>query len=429
MENALHKTIESSQLWFPLDNAAKIFPAIVTHNNTTVFRISAVLRNPVKISSLLKVVSRLEDRFPYYRVRLKRGLFWFYLEHAPLKFPVLKDEGTPCRRFSNKGLLMRILVAENRLSVEFSHIVTDGGGAFEFFKSLLILYSQECGKNFPADCTYMKPGEEISEDEFEDSYNRYFREHLPRIIKRPKAYHIPWGINPDSAFNVNFFMIPINEIKDISAAKGVSITDFMVSAYLYVLQEIFNEEKSVPRYKHLRVQVPINLRKAFPSVTMRNFSLFVLPELDLRLGNYSFDEILKTVYHQIQLETDKKLINKNIARNVGPERKIYVKSIPLFIKSLILRIKYYTLGASQYSGVITNLGKVNLPKGMEEIISYMYCIPPPPNRVLKINCGLIGFGENLVFTFGNITRSKKLSEKMTRFLISQNITLKPINPF
>ena len=85
---------------------------------------------------------------------------------------------------------------------------------------------------------------------------------------------------------------------------------------------------------------------------MRNFSLFVMPEIDLRLGHYSFDEIIKSVFHQIQLETEEKLINKNISRNVGSEKKIYVRGIPLLLKSLILRLKFYSLGTSQYSGVI-----------------------------------------------------------------------------
>ena len=94
---------------------------------------------------------------------------------------------------------------------------------------------------------------------------------------------------------------------------------------------------------------------------MRNFSLFVMPEIDMRLGHYSFDEILKVVHHQMMLESDEKLIHKNIARNVGSEKKIYVRGIPLLLKSFILRLKFYSLGTSQYSGVISNMGKITLP--------------------------------------------------------------------
>jgi NRPS condensation-like uncharacterized protein len=146
-----------------------------------------------------------------------------------------------------------------------------------------------------------------------------------------------------------------------------------------------------------------------------------MPEIDLRLGHYSFEEIVRRVYHQMRLETDEKLINKNISRNVGSERKIYVKSIPLVIKSLILKAKYYSLGASQYSGVITNLGKVSLPEETEKMVDYFIFTPPPPNKMLKVNSGIIGFGDKLVISFGNITRSKELEEKIFNFLEDQGI--------
>jgi NRPS condensation-like uncharacterized protein len=149
-----------------------------------------------------------------------------------------------------------------------------------------------------------------------------------------------------------------------------------------------------------------------------------MPEIDLRLGNYTFDEILKIVYHKIQLETDQKLINKIIARNVGGERKILVKGIPLFLKSLLLNYKYYSMGANQYSGVVTNLGNVKFPEAIKQKIDYFTLTPPPPNRKLKLNCGIIGFNNKLVLSFGNITISKKFEKKFLNFLVQQGINVK-----
>lgn len=156
---------------------------------------------------------------------------------------------------------------------------------------------------------------------------------------------------------------------------------------------------------------------------MRNFSLFVTPEIDLSLGAYSFEEIIKTVHHLIQLETDKKLINKMIARNVGAERNILLKNTPLFIKSLILYMAYSLAGTSQYSGVITNLGRVSLGAA-DKFIDHFVFVPPPPNKTLRVNCGVLGFDDNLMISFGNITRSKELEREFFRFLVTQGITVK-----
>jgi NRPS condensation-like uncharacterized protein len=245
------------------------------------------------------------------------------------------------------------------------------------------------------------------------------------MVKRSKAFHLPFPLKSSPRFERLNAVISLEQIKKISQDKGVSITVYLVAVYLYILQEIsegLNGTGKYKRNKKLRVQVPVNLRNIFPSKTMRNFTLFVMPEIDLRLGHYSFDEILKSVYHQTKLETDEKLINKNISRNVGSEKKLYIRGIPLFLKSLILRLKYYSLGTSQYSGVITNLGKIELPDETGSLVDYFIMTPPPPNKMLKINCGVAGFSEKLTLSFGNITQSQEFEERFLQFLEKRNIS-------
>ena len=120
----------------------------------------------------------------------------------------------------------------------------------------------------------------------------------------------------------------------------------------------------------------------------------------------------------------KKLINKIISRNVSPERKIYVRSMPLFMKSIVLRRTYYKSGADQYSGVITNLGLVKLPDEIMKLIDCFVFIPPPPNKKLKVNCGIVGFNDKLMLSFGNISQSKELEKKFFRFFSDLGIKIR-----
>jgi len=423
------KTIpESKPFWFSLDNAAKIFPAIINKEVTSVFRLSVVLKQAVRIDALQKAVMQAEEQYPYYRVQLKEGFFWYYLEHLAQHIPISVDEQSCCRRFRKGELLIRVLAKDRRISIEFSHILTDGSGAFTFFRTILLLYFQSCGIAIPEDELPQPTGEMVEGEEYEDAYKRYFKENVPPMVKRSKAFHLPFALKSKPRFRQTTAILSMHDIKQAAKEKGVSITVYLVAVYLQTLQEVHNELSSFNRQKkckRLRVQVPVNLRKIFPSKTMRNFSLFVMPEIDLRLGHYSFDEIIKTVYHQMQLESDEKLINKNIARNVGSEKKKVVRGIPLFLKSLILRMKYYSLGTSQYSGVITNLGKVNLPPESADLTDHFLFIPPPPNKMLKMNCGVIGFKDKLVLSFGNITRSNEFEQRFLHFLTTQNISVKP----
>src|SRR5690606_18865682 len=98
------------------------------------------------------------------------------------------------------------------------------------------------------------------------------------------------------------------------------------------------------------------------------------------------------------------------------ERNILLRNTPLFLKSLILHFTYRIAGTSRYSGVITNMGKASLGITAESLIDYFMFIPPPPNKALKVNCGVIGFGDSLVMSFGNITKSAELEKEFISIL-------------
>lgn len=417
----------TEDFWLRLDNAAKIYPAIQSDEMTAVFRLSAVLRERVRISALLSAVQQLEERFPYYKMKPRKGFFWYYLQYYDEKVAVIPDEGTPCRAFEKDQLFFRVLVKGNKVSVEFSHMLTDGSGGLEFLRSLLMAYYTACGLPDLANAPFMRVGENISSEEFEDAFAKYFQMDLPTPVKIPKSFHLPFRLKMAPRFEVMSFLIPLHDIMAKAKQLNVSLTVYLVGVYLHSLQNIYNRLPPMKKRrsrKIFRIQVPVNLRKMYPSRTMRNFSLYVTPEIDLRLGAYSFEEILKVVHHKMQLETDRKLISKIISRNVGAERNILLKNTPLFIKSLILFFTYKIQGTSRYSGVITNLGKVSLHQEADKLVDYFIFIPPPPNKTLKVNCGVIGFGSNLVISFGNITDSRELEQEFISTLTHAGVHVK-----
>jgi NRPS condensation-like uncharacterized protein len=420
---------DKQSFWMPLDNAAKIYPAVQNEELTAVFRISCVLMQPIRISALLEAIRRIENRFPYYKVKPKKGFFWYYLEFHDEPIPLRQDVGTPCRSFQKNDLIFRILARKERLSVEFSHILTDGGGAFEFLKTLLLAYFDACCIKDVDEVPSLKVDDLPSEEEFEDAFSKYFQRRLPSPKKKPRSFHVPFKLNEQPRFRVLVAKVPLRQISTVAKANKVSITEYLVSVYLFALQGIFNGLSNFQKRRQrniFRIQVPVNLRRIYPSKSMRNFSLFVTPEMDLSLGQYSFEEILKTVHHIMQLETDRKLINKIITRNVGAERNIWLKNTPLFIKSLFLKFTYHTEGTSRYSGVITNLGRVSFGQADRLIDNFVF-IPPPPNKTLKVNCGVLGFGDTLVLSFGNITKSKEVERRFLTFLVRQGMNVKLID--
>ncbi|QEC51428.1 NRPS condensation-like uncharacterized protein [Anseongella ginsenosidimutans] len=424
-------TEHNGDFWLRLDNAAKIYPAVKDRELTSVFRIAAQLKDRVKAKELLEAAHALERRFPYFNVKLKAGVFWYYLEPAGLPLIPRPDIKTPCRAFDRQELMFRILAREKTISVEFSHILTDGTGAFEFLKTLLFVYFEKCGHRLPPGLAYHRPEDPPSEEEYEDAYKKHFKRIDSRPPKRSKAFHLPFSLKRAPRFDLLTAVIPVKCIIEKAKAHSVSLTEYLTAVYLYSLQQIYRQQSFLKKRatnKILRIEVPINLRKLFPSRTMRNFSLYVIPGMDLRLGHYTFEEILKTVYHQMQLETDKKLISKMISRNVSGEKSPFVRGLPLFIKSVVLA-RLYTLGTKQYSGVVTNLGKIDLSEKINKLIDKFVFIPPPPNDILKVNCAVAGFDNQLVLTFGNITKSRELERKFLTFLTKEGVPVRLLQPY
>ena len=103
------KIHDINDFWLRLDNAAKLYPAIIDRELTFVFRISVELKERIKAKQLLEAVYTLEERFPYYKVKLKIGFFWYYLEQDARPIRVVADDGLPCRAFGKNEMMFRIL--------------------------------------------------------------------------------------------------------------------------------------------------------------------------------------------------------------------------------------------------------------------------------------------------------------------------------
>jgi NRPS condensation-like uncharacterized protein len=419
--------------WLKLDNAAKLFPAIMSAELTSVFRITVFLKKPIKFSAIKEAVEISSRRFPYFSVSLGSGLFWYYLEYNHQIPRILTEEKIPCTAFAAKRKnepLYRILVKENRISVEFIHILTDGGGAFEYLKSLLYTYFRLNGNHIPSDEKIILPESPISEEEIEDGYKRFFRRKIPPPGKLTKAWHLPFRLDGKPRLKIIRSQITLDKLLEVARSYGVSVTEYMVSVYLFTLQMIYLEEiEKVKKQKRgvLRIEVPVNLRKKFPSKTMRNFSLFVLPEIDLRLGVYSFDEILNIVKYQLQTGADVKQITRFLSQNVGHEKSPFVRLLPLFIKSMAISAVYKRLGSNQCSGILTNLGRVKLPEEMENLIDTFEVVPTPPNTHVKISCAMVTFKNQLRLDFGNISRSTSFEMHFLKYLTESGIPVKVLN--
>ncbi|MDE5679108.1 MAG: alcohol acetyltransferase, partial [Lachnospiraceae bacterium] len=67
-------------IWYKLDLSAIVYPTLQRKDFSSVYRLSVVLKEPVKPEVLQEALNRTLPRFPTYKAAIRKGLFWRYLE-------------------------------------------------------------------------------------------------------------------------------------------------------------------------------------------------------------------------------------------------------------------------------------------------------------------------------------------------------------
>ena len=415
--------------WFRLDNAATVFSFVTSTRIPCMFRFYANLKKPINVAILQQALENIIDRFPYYKVNLRNGLFWSYWETNPGMPVVIEETKYPCQKMPirKKGIFpFRVRAYYNRISVEFHHSITDGTGALIFLKSLVGEYLTLIGVVVNDWQDVFRPNQEPHYEEYEDAFKKNYQKNLPGPPRVSKAFHLPFKLEPKGVFHLTIGIMPIKQILNKSKELDVTLTEYLVAVYLEALQDILFSlplRKQKRLLKPIRLQVPVNLRRFFSSKTMRNFSLYVTPYIDPRLGHFSFDEILKQVYHYMRVEVSDRYISQQIARNVRGELHPLIRLTPLFIKRLFGKIIYNGQGEFLYSGVITNLGKISLPEPLNKEVNDIQFLPAQ-SPVTKTGCAVNSYGEKLYINFGRTIKEALVEKLFFRKLVKDGIKVR-----
>lgn len=392
--------------WVRLDNAAKIYPAARSRRWSALFRLSATLDEPVDPDILTDAVYRLKKRFPTFYMKLKRGAFWYYMERTE-KCPKLRqDEAYPCAPLvidKNRGFSFRVRYYKNRIAVEFFHVLTDGTGGLIFLETLVAEYlSIKYGVSIPRGEKIFDCNDDPAGEEMEDSF---LKNTGPVSHNRREAdsYRIRGEYEPDGYVNLTTGTIPADALISRAHEKNVSVTAYLTAVMIDAVKSLQDEEIPRKRQKPVKISVPVNLRGLFKSSTLRNFASYVNPGIDPRMGDYTFDEILKIVHHCMGSEITAKQLSAKFTANVASERNPFLRVMPLFIKNMAMKMVFMSVGDKKTSTIISNLGNAALPEEMKKHVKRMEFILGPLS-INPVACSAISYDGTLYF---NITRTIK----------------------
>ena len=361
--------------WRRLDNTAKIFPVIANENMSQVFRISVTLKEQVKPEVLQQA---LEDILPHirnFRVRLRKGLFWYYFEENK-KIPQVQRETTyPCRYIDphgNRKFLFRVTYYEKRINLEVFHALTDGLGAVNMLKDLTGRYLQLIhGED---DGFWRIEDEEIPrEQEFSvvDSYLENYREVPRRRYSSHPAYRLEGNYLPLGTGQVLHGYVNTNELKKICHGYGVSITKYLAAVLVWSIWQEYLDGK--PWAEPVVLNLPINLRAFFASETMANFFAVTM------IGYW---------------------LEESISYNVSREKKWYLRVIPLVLKSLALNL-VFRMKDRAYTMTLSNIGVIKVEPDQEKEIERFHLMIGVSRRQ-PVKCAVCAYDQEVVITFTSV---------------------------
>ncbi len=411
--------------WFKLDNAGILFPGQNSNKWSNIFRASVELKEEIDPALLQKALDNIMPRFPMYAVRMRRGLFWYYLEKNPIASPTAKpDIQNPCYRVKYKEAdryLFRVYYHNKNISVDFFHALTDGYGNSTFLFTLVAEYLRLKGHRIPVTGVVKDISEKARKTEIEDAFPKFATSKAKASVLDKHTY-IPGGTRvPKHSVNLTMGTMSFKQIHAIAKEKGVTVTELFAAILMDI--HIKRQLRERTKQKLVAVQVPINLRNIYPTDTLRNFSICLKVAIDPNLGEYTFDEILREVSLQLRLQRDEKKINSTITHNLAFEKNPVLRILPLCVKDVALSVATLVAAERTTSSYLSNLGPAKLPDEMVQLIEKVYFVPGPGMHTAA-RCGVASIGDNLVFAFASIIKEADIERDFFTTLVKMGVHVK-----
>lgn len=397
------------------DISSILYLALARKRYCNLYRFTMTMNEEVDPVCLQKAADAISERFSVFMCGFKPTLFHDVQSVSDVRIPVVKD--TQFLRILSKEEIetcpARILYAENRLSIEFFHALTDGYGAVAYIATLTAEYlKQRYNINVPLGYPIMNPQEETKDEEFVDEYFNHCAKQ-PAKLSKIYAYQLPREDKRDSTIRAYQKTLSMSEIKSMAKSHGVSPTTFLST----VMAESFmhHQMKNTSSLKPVRIMIPVNLRGFFPNRTFRNFIETIHVTLNCEDMKKSFNERLTQFKDEMKRQLNTEYLSQMIKAHVDAQQSWMFKILPRSLKYLGFKIGYAFFGESNSTLTFTNLGVVNLPFEMHSYVNKIDCFLSP-RAGSPYNCAMIVFNDQISLNFSSFNKSSHVEEAFWQHL-------------
>lgn len=413
--------------WYKLDLSAIVYPTLQRRDFSSVYRLSVLLKEEIKPDILQQAVDRTMPRFPTYKAAIRKGLFWRYLEpnNRPGPF-VQEDVKNPCQPMhfkANNRYLVRFYYYHNRIAMEAHHSLGDGTGGMCLLQTVTATYLRLLGHTEIENGGFVLDIDASpDQEELEDAYMKYANARVCPPRPGEKTYRVRGTKEPFYTLNIIDGIMSVSQVMAVAKKYNATITEYLNAVLLYALMTKQQKDWHI-RLRPVKIAMPVNLRRFFPSKTLRNFITMIYPGIDPRLGEYSFEEIVTQVHNYMRYYLNEKFLRGDITTNARTQSNPFIRVVPLFIKDFVVRQFYTKVQDRNSSAGLTNMGALKVSDTMKPYIERfdIYMGQPFSSRT---NCAIISFEDVLTINFASSIIEADVERYFFRKLVQDGIHVK-----
>ena len=406
-----------SLLWFPLDDSAKIYPMSLEHGNMPLFRLSAYMAKDVEPALLQMALTFTIKRYPSFATTLKKGVFWHYLDTTKRRFTIHEENDVPCQplKISRSGSQsFRVIYFKNRISVEFFHVLTDGIGGMEFLKSLLSEYVRLLGNKIENDGSIWDINETPSAKEIKNEFARVPHSESSSGLINKRVLQMNGKLTKIKPNQIIHFKMDSPSLKAAAKKYNTTITIYLLSLFFLAIKAATDSLSG-----EVSIQLPVNMRKFYPSNTVRNFAMYCGIKFDIE-DIVDIESLIPLIKEQVEKKANKEMMSEMITS----ANKIVtsINWIPLFIKLPIAKKLYGFLGDQAFTSTLSNVGVIDMPiEYQKHILSMDFVLGTAPNN--RSIGGLISYNGITTLSISKMTKDPTFEERLYELLTNEGIDL------
>lgn len=382
-----------------VDTAAIMFSSLSTEDWGRTFRYSAYFKSELDAGALKEACRQLMPYYPSLYAYLERGFFWNRLvltdklpeivpeDERGMRPVTLRGDNTPDFRLTYSG---------NRINIECSHSLGDGKGIIIYFKALLARYQEIRNGDTGEYVTREDPAVNVT-DAFKDYYDK---DGEKEKNDGEKAFHFPEDYE-DNYTKLLFAEMSTSAVKTLAHGYNMTVTEYLTA----VLMLGIIRSNPTPVKEPITVAVPVNLRRFFPTMTVRNFTVqtFITFNPDGR-RDVTLDEIIDATRGQLRAQIKPTELIKKVNKYGSLVSNPVINIIPNVIKQPVMR-KMQRDTHSGVTTIFTNYGACSLPEVLHgEIEKLQFVNGDTRSYGLAVTCSCIGWEDTLSLCYSRANR-------------------------